>query len=128
MAAFNAESSHSKGAIFRHAARRRPAGLILYHPVMRVFVGALIAGVILYFIPGLRSGPACVLAGGLLTIFLLQVGPRSIVEKIAFSVTAGLIAWLAGPRAAYGQSFILYMLGWLLAGTALAFYLHPKSE
>jgi uncharacterized membrane protein YccC len=95
---------------------------------MRVLVGGLIAGVILYFVPGLHSGPACVAAGLLLTLLLLLVGPRSIAEKIGLALLVALIAWLAGPRAAYGQSLLAHLLGWLAAGAALAFYLHPKSE
>jgi hypothetical protein len=95
---------------------------------MKVLVGGLIAGSILYFVPGLHSGPACVIAGALLTFLLLQAGPRSIVEKVGLALTAALIAWIAGPRAAYGQSLPWHLLGWFAAGTALAFYLHPKSE
>jgi hypothetical protein len=59
---------------------------------------------------------------------MLLLGPRSIVEKVAFALGVSLIAWVAGPRAAYGQSLLWHLLGWLAAGTALAFYLHPKSE
>jgi hypothetical protein len=95
---------------------------------MRVLVGGLIAGVILYFAPGLHSGPACVIAGALLTLLLLQAGPRSVVEKVGLTMTAALIAWIAGPRAATGQSLAWHLLGWFAAGTALAFYLSPKSE
>lgn len=95
---------------------------------MRVLVGGLIAGVVLYLVPGLRSGPACVLSGMLATLLLLQLGPRSIVEKVGVVMIAALIAWTAGPRAAHGQSLFWHLAGWLGAGTALAFYLHPKSE
>lgn len=95
---------------------------------MRVLVGGLIAGVILYIVPGLHSGPACILAGILAALLLLQLGPRSIVEKVGALLTAALIAWIAGPRAAYGQNLFWHLFGWLAAGTALAFYLHPKSE
>lgn len=95
---------------------------------MRVLVGGLISGVILYFVPGLHSGPACVIAGALLTWILLQAGPRSIVEKVGLTMTVALIAWIAGPRAATGQSLLWHLLGWFAAGTALAFYLSPKSE
>lgn len=95
---------------------------------MRLLAGGLIAGVILYFVPGLHSGPACVAAGLLLAYLMTLLGPRSIVEKSAFALGAALIAWVAGPRAAYGQSLLAHLAGWLAAGTALAFYLHPKSE
>ena len=95
---------------------------------MRVFVGGLIAGVILYFVPGLRSGPACLIAGWISAWMLTLIGPRSIVEKVGLLLGVGVIAWVAGPRAAHNESLILYLLGWLAASTALAFYLHPKSE
>ncbi|MDE2143736.1 MAG: hypothetical protein KGJ84_15115 [Elusimicrobia bacterium] len=95
---------------------------------MRILVGGLIAGLILYFIPGLHSGPACVIAGALLTFALIQAGPRSMVEKVGLVMTISLIAWLAGPRAAYGQSLLWHLLGWFLAGSALAYHLHPKTE
>lgn len=94
---------------------------------MKVLVGGLIAGVILYFVPGQRSGPACLVAGALATWLMLQLGPRSIAEKIGLVMTAALLAWVAGPRAAYGQSLIWHLLGWLAAGSALAYYLRPKQ-
>ncbi|HXT02517.1 MAG TPA: hypothetical protein VN915_17735 [Elusimicrobiota bacterium] len=95
---------------------------------MRVLVGALIAGVILYLVPGLHSGPACLAAGALLTFLLLQLGPSSVVEKLGATLTVALLAWIAGPRAATGQSLIWHLLGWTIAGSALAFYLRPRTE
>jgi hypothetical protein len=95
---------------------------------MRVAVGGLIAGVILYFVPGLHSGPACLITGALLTLLLLQLGPRSLAERVGAVMTVALAAWIAGPRAASGQSLPRHLLGWFAAGTALAFYLRPRSE
>jgi hypothetical protein len=95
---------------------------------MRILVGGLIAGIILFFIPGLHSGPACLITGALLTYALIQAGPRSIVEKVGLTLTIALIAWVAGPRAAYNQSLIWHLLGWFFAGSATAYYLHPQSE
>ena len=95
---------------------------------MRILVGGLIAGVILYFIPGLRSGPACVLAGMLSAWLLLLAGPRSVAERVGLLLIVALIAWVAGPRASMGRSLLWYMAGWTAASTALAVYLHPKSE
>lgn len=95
---------------------------------MRVLGGGFIAGIILYFVPGQHSGPACLVAGALLTFLLLQLGPRSVVEKLGAVLTVALIAWVAGPRAAYGQSLLWHLLGWAAAGSALAFYLRPKTE
>ncbi len=93
----------------------------------RVIVGALIAGIILAFFSD-RSTPSCVLAGAFATILLLQLGQRSIAEKVGALLTAAAIAWLAGPRAAAGQSLFGHFFGWALAGTALAVYLHPRAD
>lgn len=95
----------------------------------RLLVGTLIAGALLAVFSD-RSTLACLLAGGLSTSLLLQLGPRSIVEKIGALMTAAAIAWLAGPRAAGvgGPSLLAYACGWLLAATALSVYLHPRSE
>jgi hypothetical protein len=95
---------------------------------MKVFTGGLIAGLILYIVPGLHSGPACLIAGMLATLLLLQLGPRSVVEKVGAVMTAALVAWVAGPRAASGQSLVWHLLGWFAAGIALSFYLRPRTE
>ena len=95
---------------------------------MRVIVGALIAGVILYILPGTRSGPACLIAGASATYLLLLLGPRSTVERIGCLMTVALIAWAAGPMAARNQSLFKHLLGWLAASGALAYYLRPRSE
>ena len=95
---------------------------------MRVLIGGLIAGIILRIAPGLHSALACLLAGALLTWLLLQLGPRSVVERIGAVMAVSLLAWLAGPRAASGQSLLWHLFGWGAAGTALAYYLRPKSE
>ncbi|HEX4047370.1 MAG TPA: hypothetical protein VH309_06025 [Elusimicrobiota bacterium] len=95
---------------------------------MRVIAGAFIAGIVLYLVPGRHSGPACLVAGALLTFLLLQLGPRSFVERLGAVMTISLIAWVAGPRAALHESLLWHLLGWAAAGSALAFYLRPKSE
>ncbi|MBI4060192.1 MAG: hypothetical protein HY403_02055 [Elusimicrobia bacterium] len=93
----------------------------------RVLVGAAISGFILALFSE-RSTPACLLAGAFATLLLLQLGPRSVVEKVGALLTAAAIAWLAGPRAASSQSPFAHFAGWTLAATALAVYLHPRSE
>jgi hypothetical protein len=93
----------------------------------RVLVGTIIAGLCLALFSE-RSTPACVLAGFFATLLVLQLGPRSIVEKTGAVLTAAAIAWLAGPRAASGQSVIGHFLGWTIAGTALSAYLHPRAD
>ncbi len=94
----------------------------------RALVGTLIVGFILALFTD-RSTPACLLAGALATFLLLQLGARSIVEKVGAVLTAAAIAWLAGPRAALpSQSLIGFFAGWTLAATALAVYLHPRAE
>jgi hypothetical protein len=94
----------------------------------RALIGTLIAGVTLAVFSD-RSGLACLLSGGLATFLLLQLGARSIAEKVAALLTAAAIAWLAGPRAALpSQSLLGYFAGWLIAATALSVYLHPRAE
>ncbi len=93
----------------------------------RLLVGALICGLLLSPFSD-RSTPSCVLAGLFAAFLLLQLGARSVVEKVGALLTAASIAWLAGPRAPYGQSLFTYLFGWTLAGTALAVYLHPRAE
>lgn len=93
----------------------------------RVLVGTLMTGFILALFSA-RSTPACLLAGAFATFLLLQLGPRSIVEKVGALLTAAAIAWLAGPRAATSQSVFAHFAGWTLAATALSVYLHPRSE
>lgn len=94
----------------------------------RVVVGALIVGLVLAVCPGNRSTLACLAGGACATLLLLQLGPRSIVEKVGFLLTVSLIAWLAGPRAARGESLLAHLAGWMLAASALAVYLHPRQE
>ena len=94
----------------------------------RILVGSLIVGVILSICPGQRSGLASLLAGAFATLLLNQLGSRSIAEKVGALLTVAAIAWLSGPRAATTQSLFAHFVGWGVAGTALAFYLHPRSE
>lgn len=95
---------------------------------MRVLVGGLIVGVILYFVPGLHSSPACLVTGLLASLLISWVGPRSVVEKMGILLTVALIAWIAGPLASRGQSLSLHLLGWTAAAAALAFHTRPRSE
>ncbi|OGS39433.1 MAG: hypothetical protein A2506_01030 [Elusimicrobia bacterium RIFOXYD12_FULL_66_9] len=94
----------------------------------RVLVGTIILGLVLTFFPGERSSLAYMIAAFLSTLLLLQLGPRSIVEKVGVLMIVSAIAWIAGPRAARGESLILHLCGWFVGGTALSFYLHPRSE
>ncbi|MBI2387654.1 MAG: hypothetical protein HYV14_16835 [Elusimicrobia bacterium] len=94
----------------------------------RALVGTLIAGFTLAVFSD-RSTPACLLAGGLATFLVLQLGPRSIVEKVGALLTAAAIAWLGGPAAPLpSQSLTAYFAGWIVAATALSVYLHPRAE
>lgn len=94
----------------------------------RFVVGTLIVGVTLAVVPGNRSALACLAAGGLSTWLALQLGPRSIIEKVGALLTAAAIAWVAGPRAARMESAPAHFAGWALAAAALSVYLHPRSE
>ena len=94
----------------------------------RALTGTVIVGLILTLFTD-RSMAACMLTGALSTFLLLQLGARSIAEKIGALLTVAAIAWLAGPRAALpSQSVLVHFAGWTLAATALAVYLHPRSE
>ncbi len=95
---------------------------------MRVIGGGLAAGLVLFFVPGWRSGPACFAAGLLAALLLVQLGARSLVERLASVLTLALAAWVAGPRAAHGQSLAAHLLGWLLAGGVLCWVLRPRAE
>ena len=95
---------------------------------MRVLVGGIIVGLILYFVPGLHSLLACLIAGTLTSFFFVQMGPRSVVERLGLGLSIAVIAWVAGPRAALGQSLLWHLAGWTAASAALTYYLRPKSE
>jgi hypothetical protein len=93
---------------------------------MRILVGGLIAGAILLALSG--TGGYGLIAGVLTASLMVQLGPRSLAEKAGAGMTAALIAWSAGPGYGASVGFLRYMLGWALASSALAYYLHPKSE
>ncbi|MBI4370774.1 MAG: hypothetical protein HY552_00605 [Elusimicrobia bacterium] len=94
----------------------------------RALIGSLLFAVPLAVLPGSHSPLAC-LAGGFLAVYLVeQMGARSIVEKTGGLMTAALLAWVAGPSPSRGTGLAAYLFGWLLASSALAWYLHPRSE
>jgi hypothetical protein len=95
--------------------------------MQRVFVGTLIVGIVLAIFSE-RSFVACMLAGAIATLLVILLGPRSIAEKVGALLMAAAIEWLAGPRAAAGQSLFGFMLVWTIAATALSVYLHPRAE
>jgi hypothetical protein len=93
----------------------------------RAVVGGLIAAAFLWIVSG--AGILYAVLAGLMTACLLsQLGPRSLIEKVGAGMTAGLIAWAAGPGSGDGPGTFRYMLGWLLASSALAAYVHPRAE
>lgn len=97
-------------------------------PMKRVLVGTLIFGFVLAFFSP-RSNPACLITGFLATLVLLQLGPRSIAEKVGVLLAASAMAWLGGPVApGRGSSLLEHLAGWALASTALAAYLHPRAD
>lgn len=78
------------------------------------------------------------LAGFLATLLLLQLGPRSLVEKVLFLLTAAVLAWSgrafgamawqgASSRAALVDLADL-LIAWTFAGSALAWLVHPRAE
>lgn len=94
---------------------------------MRVLTGGLIAGAILWMVAGAGLFGGLV-AGLLAASLMLQLGPRSLAEKVGAAMTAALIAWAAGPGAGADIGLIRYLFGWLAASSALAYALHPKAE
>lgn len=78
------------------------------------------------------------LAAFLATLLLLQLGPRSLVEKVLFLLTAAVLAWSGryfGDVAYWGlpwrNAFVDLadlLIAWTLAGAALAWLTHPRAE
>lgn len=78
------------------------------------------------------------LSAFLATLFLLQLGPRALVEKLLFLLTAALLAWsgryfadvaywgLPWRNALVDLADLL--VAWTLAGSLLAWLTHPRTE
>lgn len=72
------------------------------------------------------------------TLLLLQLGPRSLVEKLLFLLTAALLAWSGrafADMAAWGlppRHALLdladLLVSWTLAGSVLAWLTHPAQD
>jgi hypothetical protein len=94
---------------------------------MRIIVGGLLAGIFLWIVAGagLVGG---VFGGVFMASLMVQLGPRSIAEKVGAGLTVALIAWAAGPGSGAGPGLMRFLFGWLLASSAAAVYLHPRSE
>jgi len=94
---------------------------------MRIFVGGIVAGAVLFAFAG--TNPIYgVIAGWLAASLMLQLGPRSMAEKTGAGLTAALIAWAAGPGSGAGPGLVRFMLGWLAASCVLAYCVHPRAE
>jgi hypothetical protein len=78
------------------------------------------------------------LAGFLATLLLLQLGPRSLVEKVLFLLTAAVLAWSGRYLADVAYWGLPWrnalvdladlLIAWTLAGSALAWLTHPAAE
>lgn len=78
------------------------------------------------------------LAAFLATLLLLQLGPRSLVEKLLFLLTAAVLAWSGryfADVAYWGLplrnalvDLADMLIAWTLAGAALAWITHPRRE
>ena len=88
-------------------------------------VGGLLLSVCSLAWPGLPGYDACFLSAFLATLLLLQLGPRSLVEKVLFLLTVVVFAWVidAGDR-----SLGALLVSWTFAGSALAWVVHPRAE
>lgn len=97
--------------------------------------------------PGLSESPietmaqnfgGNLLAAFLATLMLLQLGPRSLIEKVLFLLTAAALmwagraavemTWFGQPVYMAGGELIDLLIGWTLAGSALAWIVHPRAE
>ncbi|MDX6769851.1 MAG: hypothetical protein SF051_09985 [Elusimicrobiota bacterium] len=71
----------------------------------------------------------CLLAGFLATLLLEQLGPRSLVEKVLFLLTAGTLAWAGrAPWDMTGGALLEALVAWSFAGAALAWLTRPRAE
>lgn len=78
------------------------------------------------------------LAAFLATLMLLQLGPRSLVEKVLFLLTAAVLAWSGRCLADVAYWGVPWrnalvdladlLIAWTLAGSALAWLTHPRAE
>lgn len=105
--------------------------------MLRLLVGTLVGGLVLFACGAFSRDalPGSLLSAFLATLLLLQLGPRSLVEKVLFLLTAALLTWSgrglvrAGP---FGPGPLAelsgLLLAWLLAGSALAWITRPRSE
>lgn len=96
---------------------------------MRRFLLGGFVGASALLVWGALSGrpipPFNALLASLLACWLvLQAGPRSIFERCALIVTASLMAWAAGTGSI---RLVDALLGWGLAGLAVAAVLRPRA-
>lgn len=69
------------------------------------------------------------LAGFLATLLLLQLGPRSLVEKILFLLTAAALAWAGrAPWDRTAGTLMATLLAWSFTSAALAWLTRPRTE
>jgi hypothetical protein len=95
---------------------------------MRTVLGGLLAGAILRFVPGIHNVGSCLITGLLMTYLLLIMGPRSYAERLGALAGIAALAWAAGPSSFRETNIVWYFFGWFLSGTALAFFLRPRTQ
>jgi hypothetical protein len=95
----------------------------------RLLSGTIVGGLLLSACglawPGLPGYDACFLSAFLATVLLLQLGPRSLVEKVLFLLTVVLFTWQVDSG---NRSLGPMLVSWTLAGSALAWVVHPRAE
>ncbi len=69
------------------------------------------------------------LAGFLATLLLLQLGPRSLVEKVLFLLTAATLAWVGrAPWDKTAGTLLATLVAWSFTGAALAWFTRSRTE
>lgn len=102
----------------------------------RLLAGAVAAGLILC---GFATAPwasagspgllANLFAGFLAALLLLQLGSRSLVEKVLFLLVAASLGWAGrAPWDMTARSLFETLAAWTVAGAALAWLTRPRTE
>ncbi len=102
----------------------------------RLLTGTVLGGAVLlacsFFLetpPAAFGTAGHFLSAFLATLLLLQLGPRSLIEKVLFLLTVAVLSWAgAAGDAPSWRGLAGSLAAWILAGSALAWVVHPRSE
>jgi hypothetical protein len=104
--------------------------------MQRLLAGTVVGGVLLSafaLAPWAASDGATLfgnlLAGFLATLMLLQIGPRSLIEKILFLLTAAALAWAGrAPWDRTAGTLLATLVAWAFTSAALAWITRSRTE